>query len=171
LVSCLESTIAAKKLITPDGTVILKFDVVLVWRLVDHARNAKKSLPNYDQRKPKPGLWLVGDSGVYLMSNGSPAMDFNGHLIKKDGLEGVRRLTAAALGCDPSYNAFEDWWAIHNAIAGGNDFSFFIPIGEFEEVLPECKSQIVILSKDEQYLIQSDTEFQKNPAPQNLTRS
>ena len=62
LIACLESTIAAKKLITASGEVILKFDVATVWRLVDHARNAKHSIPSYGQKRARPALWLVGDS-------------------------------------------------------------------------------------------------------------
>jgi hypothetical protein len=162
LISCLESAVATKKLISADGTVILKFDVTTVWRLVDHARNAKKSIPAYAEKNPKPSLWLVGDSGGYLMSNGSPAIDDKGHLIKGRDTVGVRRLTAPALGVDPTYNAFEDWWSLHNAIAGGDDFSISIPIKRFEKVLPFCKSQIILLFGRDKYEIVSDLEFRQN---------
>lgn len=83
LISCLESTIASKRLISNEGKVILKFGTATIWRLVDHARNAPRSLPSYGRSVPKRALWLVGDSGVYLMSNGSPAMGENGKLITK----------------------------------------------------------------------------------------
>jgi hypothetical protein len=161
LIACLESAVAAKKLITSDGRVVLKFDVATVWRLLDHARNAKRAIPNFGERKPRPALWLVGDSGVYLMSNGDPPMSQTGHLIKKKDAVGVSRLTAPAFGCDPAYNAFEDWWPLHNAIDGGNDFSMTVPIEEFEDILPLCKSQVVFLIKGEQYQILSDGDFQK----------
>jgi hypothetical protein len=159
LISCLESTIATKKLLTRNGDVILKFDIATVWRLVDHARNSKNSLPWYGTNRPKRALWLVGDSGVYLMSNGSPPIDDKGNLITKKKTVGIRRLTAPAYGCDPEFNAFEDWWSVHNAIDGGNDFSIPISIKAVEKVLPSCKSQIVLLVNASKYSILSDVEF------------
>ncbi|MFB6415225.1 MULTISPECIES: abortive infection family protein [Bradyrhizobium] len=159
LVACLESTVAAKKLRAPDGSVVLKFDVATVWRLVDHARNAPTSLPWYGRKGPKRALWLVGDAGIYLMSNGSPAMDQNGALIKKKKNTGVQRLVAPALGCDPAHNAFEDWWPVHNAVDDGSDFSIPIAIKQFEVVLPLCRSQIVILLSPKKYTILSDAEY------------
>jgi hypothetical protein len=161
LVSCLESTLAAKKLLTSDGKVTLRFDLPTVWRLVDHSGNSPHSLPSYSRKTPKRVLWLVGDAGVYLMSNGSPAIDYRGRLITKDSKTGIRRLTSPALGCDPSYNSFEDWWAIHNAIDGGNDFSIPISIKQFKDVLPACKSHVVILINAEMYEVMSDIEFEK----------
>jgi Protein of unknown function (DUF3085) len=85
-------------------------------------------------------------------------MDINGNLIKKQKSVGIRRLTAPAVGCDPAYNAFEDWWAIHNAIDDGNDFSIPISIDQFEAILPSCKSQIVIRINAKKYEILSDVD-------------
>jgi hypothetical protein len=161
LVSCLERTVAAKKLKTSDGYVVLKFDIAIVWRLVDHARNSPKSLPSYGRSRPKRALWLVGDAGIYLMSNGSPALDEKGNLIKKEKSIGIRRLIAPAFGCDPSYNAFEDWWPIHNAVDDGSDFSIPIPIKAFDSILPACKTQVVILLSPKEYRIITDVEFMK----------
>lgn len=101
----------------------------------------------------------VGDAGIYLMSNGSPAMDQNGALIKKKKNTGVQRLVAPALGCDPAHNAFEDWWPVHNAVDDGSDFSIPIAIKQFEVVLPLCRSQIVILLSPKKYTILSDAEY------------
>ncbi len=81
VISSLESAVAAKKLVAPDGTVTLKFDVATVWRLVDHARTAKRQMAYYGKRLRKRTLCLVGDSGIYLISNGLPAMDAHGNLI------------------------------------------------------------------------------------------
>jgi hypothetical protein len=161
LISCLESSVAAKKLRTPDGYVVLKFDISTVWRLVDHARNAPTSLPWYGKSRPKRALWLVGDSGIYLMSNGSPAMDDKGNLIKKKKSVGTQRLVAPAFGCNPAYNSFEDWWPIHNAVDNGSDFSIAIAIKAFEQILPQCNSQIVILLSPADYSIVSDVDFLK----------
>jgi hypothetical protein len=160
LVSALESAVAAKKLIAADGTVTLKFDIATVWRLVDHARTSPRQMSYYGKRLRKRTLCLVGDSGVYLISNGLPAMDAEGNLIgrKRKG-QPIRRLVSMAVGCDPAYNAFEDWWAVHNAIDGGNDFSHPIPIKEFEEVLPRCKTHVVMRLKADSYQITSDTDL------------
>jgi hypothetical protein len=161
LASCLESAVAAEKLRTSDGYVVLKFDVATVWRLLDHARNSPESLPWYGRTRPKRVLWLVGDAGIYLMSNGSPAIDEKGNLIKKKKSVGIRRLVAPAFGCDPTYNAFEDWWPIHNAVDDGSDFSIPIPIKAFDSILPSCKTQIIILVSPANYRILSDSEFMK----------
>src|SRR5882672_7090735 len=98
------------------GGVRLKFDLATVQRLVDHARNAPRSLPYYGGTRADPALWLVGDHGVYLMSNGQPPLGADGQLITGDA-KGVRRLNALAVGCDPEVDAFESWWPVHNAIA------------------------------------------------------
>jgi hypothetical protein len=131
--------------------------------LVDHARTAKRQMTYYSKRLRKRTLCLVGDSGIYLISNGLPAMDARGNLVsraeakkKQDGQ--FRRLVAMAEGCDPAYNAFEDWWAVHNAIDGGNDFSHPIPIEQFESVLPRCKNQIIIRIRPDEYQITSDAD-------------
>jgi len=166
VISSLENAVAAKKRIASDGTVILKFDIATVWRLVDHGRTAKRQMTYYGKRLRKRTLCLVGDSGIYLISNGLPAMDARGNLVsraeaKKKKNEQFRLLVAMAEGCDPAYNAFEDWWAIHTAIDGGNDFSLPIPIEQFEEVLPRCKTHIVMRIKPDSYRIASDTEPEK----------
>ena len=167
LVASLESAVAAKKRIASDGTVILKFDIATVWRLVDHARTAKRQMTYYGKRLRKRTLCLVGDSGIYLVSNGLPAMDANGMLVSRAEAkkrtkrgEPFRLLVAMAEGCDPAYNAHEDWWAVHNAIDDGNDFSHPIPIEQFEGVLPHCKNQIVIRIRPDEYRLTSDTDFE-----------
>ncbi|UGA41212.1 abortive infection family protein [Bradyrhizobium quebecense] len=161
VISCLESAVAAKKLRTANGDVILKFEVATVWRLVDHARNAPISMPWYGRTRPKRALWLVGDAGIYLMSNGQPAMDQKGNLIKKKKSVGVQRLVAPALGCDPTCNSFEDWWPLHGAIDNGSDFSIAIAIKAFESILPACKSQIVIILNPKEYRLLSDVQLLK----------
>lgn len=52
------------------------------------------------------GLWLVGDEGVYLLSNGRLA-------------EGQKALVVYALECDPSTNA--DYWHYKRRHFGGDD--------------------------------------------------
>ncbi|KRA65181.1 DUF3085 domain-containing protein [Rhizobium sp. Root651] len=54
----------------------------------------------------QPGLWLVGDNGVYLMSNCKLP-------------EGIRPLVIYAEECDPNTN--EDWFHVKRATFGGDD--------------------------------------------------
>jgi hypothetical protein len=53
-----------------------------------------------------PGLWLVGDHGVYLMSNGKLP-------------DGARPLVVYAEQCDPTTS--DDWFHIKRATFGGDD--------------------------------------------------
>ncbi|MBZ9772331.1 DUF3085 domain-containing protein [Mesorhizobium sp. CO1-1-8] len=66
----------------------------------------------------KPGLWLVGDEGIYIMSNGKLA-------------EGARALIAYAEQCHPVGNP--DWWDYKRRHFGGDDGIEFI---EAERLLP-----------------------------------
>lgn len=54
----------------------------------------------------KPGVWLVGDEGVYVMSNGKLA-------------EGQRPLVVHAEECDPKTNP--DYWHYKRRHFGGDD--------------------------------------------------
>jgi len=54
----------------------------------------------------KPGLWLVGDEGVYIMSNGKLA-------------DGQRPLVVYAAECDPKTDA--DYWHYKQRHFGGDD--------------------------------------------------
>lgn len=54
-----------------------------------------------------PGLLLVHDQGVYLMSNGTPR--------EVDAI-------AYAEGCDPKIGEFDDWYGKSRELVGGDDF-------------------------------------------------
>lgn len=54
----------------------------------------------------KPGIWLVGDEGVYIMSNGQLA-------------DGQRSLVIYAEECDPKTNP--DYWHYKRQYFGGDD--------------------------------------------------
>jgi len=63
----------------------LRFDLKNVLTLIKHALNApdhKCAYVNGLNEVPKPGLWLVGDDGIYLMSNGLP-------MLKEHGMQAV----------------------------------------------------------------------------------
>jgi hypothetical protein len=145
LITSFESYIAANKRRDSEGRIVLRFDKATVWRLRDHAANASESLPDWTRKKPKPGLWLVGDSGVYLMSNGSPPISRWGDIFVHDPDVLAPRLTAPAEGCDARVDDIDDWWPIHNAIDGGNDFSMTLPLKAIDIALETAEKQIVLL--------------------------
>jgi hypothetical protein len=66
----------------------------------------------------KPGIWLVGDEGVYIMSNGKLA-------------EGERPLVIYSEQCHPAGNP--DWWDYKRRHFGGDDGIEFI---EAERLIP-----------------------------------
>lgn len=90
------------------------FPIVAVRRVIDRgiadaAANGGFRNPYYGARPgegEKPGLWLVGDEGVYIMSNGKLA-------------EGVRALVVYSEECHPAGNP--DWWDYKGRWFGGDD--------------------------------------------------
>ncbi|NTF91675.1 DUF3085 domain-containing protein [Agrobacterium rhizogenes] len=69
--------------------------------------------PYYGLRRGKdeqPGLWLVGDHGVYLMSNGKLP-------------DGGRPLVVYAEECDPRTD--DDWFGVKRRTFGGDDGVYF----------------------------------------------
>jgi hypothetical protein len=131
LIATLEAYIAATKRLDANGNAVLRFDKTTIWRLRDHAKNAPESKKAYswDEEKPVPALWLVGDSGLYLMSNGSPPILDTGEVLKGTYEPGkVKFLSAKAQGCDPSVDDVESWWPLQNAVDEGNDFVQPIPL-------------------------------------------
>jgi hypothetical protein len=136
--------------VTLEGEAILRFDKALVARLVDHARNSPESRANYGDRDAKPALWLVGDAGVYLMSNGSPAIAHDGQI-----------LTAPADGCDSECDPVANWRPIHNLFAEGSDFALTIALANVEAALSEAHRQIVLVGNEDSYTIYGDVEYER----------
>ena len=102
------------------------FPIVAVRKVVergieDAAANGGFRNPNYGIRPgegEKPGLWLVGDEGVYIMSNGKLA-------------EGTRALVIYAEQCHPKGDF--DWWDYKRRHFGADDGIEFI---EAERLIP-----------------------------------
>lgn len=132
----------------------LTFKVNEVRRLVEHSKAAKKHTPSYedlfnsayhrggkvvekngwpdrdniDIDKIPAGLLLVKDQGVYLLSNGSPAL-----LVDPSA---TRQVVAYAKEADPTSGAeFDDWWEAGQRIMGGDDCAETLPLTMFEPVL------------------------------------
>lgn len=85
----------------------------------------------------KPGLWLVGDQGVYVMSNGILAPD-------------ARPLVCYALECNPADPG--DWWHYKHKHFGGNDGIEFLDAAEILRLFdadPGATHLRVVLSESE----------------------
>ena len=88
---------------------ILGVRKVIARGIEDAAANGGFRNPYYGikpGKDEKPGLWLVGDQGVYLLSNGKLA-------------EGERALVIYADECHPVGNP--DWWHYKRRHFGGDD--------------------------------------------------
>ncbi|RWK66831.1 DUF3085 domain-containing protein [Mesorhizobium sp.] len=89
--------------------------------IADAAANGGFRNPYYGTRPgegEKPGIWLVGDKGVYILSNGKLA-------------EGARPLVVYSEQCHPVGNP--DWWHYKRRHFGGDDGIEFI---EAERLVP-----------------------------------
>jgi len=111
---------------------LLRFKKSEVQVLLDHAKSATSHRDPYsNDRNAPPALLLVGDDGVYLMSNGLPT-------LLADGTEGSASADSKAYivyaeECNPETMAFEDWWEVKNESFGGDDGVEFL---EAETVEP-----------------------------------
>lgn len=72
------------------------------------------------EAEARAGLWLVGDEGVYVMSNGKLA-------------EGQRPLVIYAGECDPKTNP--DYWHYKRQHFGGDDGVEFIDAIELDKLI------------------------------------
>jgi hypothetical protein len=155
----LDSHLAATRRLNSAGNAVLRFDKATVWRLVDHAQNAPDHLKSYRQRKPNPAIWLVADAGIYLMSNGKPALLHTGLLAATEKeVVGELRLVAHADGCGP-FDDIDDWMPLQEAMSGGDDFVESLSLKDVRAALETCDRQIVIVSSNSHYKIYSDLEF------------
>lgn len=139
---------------------ILHFDREHVKRLVEHVKSAKElrpifgqafdpkyrrdgrepsldeeiTLDDIDPAKLKPALLLVGDQGVYFMSN-----------AKLDLPKGQRHDVAYAVEANPNEVPFDDWWDAKNRSFGGDDGVEVIELETIEQWLARGKGEYVQL--------------------------
>jgi hypothetical protein len=160
LLSTLESFLTLIRRIGSDGRIILKFDKTIVWRLVDHARNSPINLKYYGE-ETGPAIWLVGDTGIYLMTNGHPRIAIDGLLIEPGKEIEKESLRAHADGCDPAIDELERWWDMHGVVDEGSDFCIPIPVQDFLSILPDAEHGVVIIVGSEDYVVYPDSEFKR----------
>jgi hypothetical protein len=89
----------------------LRFPIAAVLELAHHAKAATNHSSGYGEDPVGPALILVGDNGVYFMSNGLPGIP------KRDGGEGSHVVYADR--CDPSKDL--GWYDLKRATFGGDD--------------------------------------------------
>lgn len=116
-----------------------------VEKIMAHAKNAKNHNMGYgnDKKMRKPQLMLVGDQGIYLLSNGIPNMP------RADGKEGS--FVVYAKEASPDCMDFHAWWENKNRIFGGDDGVENIDLEHFETAL-------ATYPKGERYLILDMTQ-------------
>lgn len=88
-----------------------------------------------DPNKIPPGLILVGDHGVYLLSNAHVELP-----------QGGKHDVAYALEANPTKLAFDDWWDAKNRSFGGDDGSEFIEHELIEKWLASKRGKHVKLA-------------------------
>ena len=105
----------------------LHFDRAIVEQLLKHATEAPdRALTTEDPETKKPGLWLVGDHGVYLMSNGAPPLL---------GAFGGAAMIASAVEADAHKLPFDQWWKAKQESFGPDDGVEFIDAAELATAL------------------------------------
>lgn len=120
------------------------FDGIAVLELLAHAKAAPRTVSPYGLTKdPGPGVMLVKDDGVYLMSNGEPGLrgtETTNKVVYAQGYEALP-VTASMEERMTRYDKIRD-------AAGGDDFAEFIPEKSFT-ALEAGGSLQVELSADE----------------------
>lgn len=111
----------------------LKFDAAILKELIDHAKASTEWSMGYSSNTPPaPALFLVGDEGVYLMSNGKPGLPKDEEAAAKqaDGEEFFSCKVAYAKGFDPEKD--DDYYENKRRIFGGDDGAETLMVTDFE---------------------------------------
>lgn len=113
---------------------IYKFKASDIRPLWQHAKQSPKHITPYEpDREAQPGLILVKDQGVYLMSNGEPG-------LLKTGTKSSH-VVVYAEGHNPDVDDFDDWYV------GGDDFAVGLDWPTFwEAVTRDDKKKFVLIT-------------------------
>lgn len=112
-----------------------------VIRHANHARQSSHHAPSYGGGVATAGLFLVGDEGVYIMSNG-----------KDEG----RPPVSYARECNPLTMDFDDWWSVKRASFGADDGADPLDIdgipkeevdGQLEIEITEAELRITVVTE------------------------
>ena len=121
----------------------LTFERSRVERLLTHTRAATAWRPLYEQPETaKPGLWLVGDQGIYLMDNTTRPLLQDGTIAEANARPGsMRCYVAYPRECNPDRQAFDEWWYAKRQAFGGDDGSDFIDAVTIDRWLLACSGK------------------------------
>lgn len=127
---------------------VLTFDREAILGIIEHTKQAIDRSPTYGQEEPvPPGAWLVGDQGVYIMSNGR----------NEKGQHGWRaHPTAYANECHP--RNCPHWYEVKQRTWGGNDGTVFLEAELLQELCNESLATIGVAFNGD------DIEFIPDPA-------
>ena len=128
---------------------ILEFAAQDVQRLITHANEASGHNMGWIDIDPKPALILVGDRGVYLMSNGRPCQRVE---FGKD-----KAFVVHAKGHSPDIDA--TWWEAKRASFGGDDGADTL------DMIPAIEAQIDAGAYTIRLLIDKDAIKLCDPGP------
>jgi len=107
----------------------ITFDKQIVQRLIEHSEGSASHKTLYGVKTTNaPGLWIVGDEGVYLMSNGDPG-------LKDEKSVTGGHVVCYADQCNPKKMAFEDWYEAKERIFGGDDGVEFVSARDIRAAL------------------------------------
>jgi hypothetical protein len=112
---------------------IASFPIAQVREILEHSKASKKHKAPYGMGKGEPGLWLVGDQGIYLMSNGDP-----GFLRPGGGA-----VIVYAEESNPDKMEFDEWYGNKREIFGGDDGVEFLPLAMIERALSKPKAKFI----------------------------
>ena len=117
----------------PEANVVLEVDRDKLAEMVAAAESATEHRLLYgDPGTEKPGLWLVADHGVYLMSN---------QVLP----EGQLPTVLYAKGADPNIYDFDDWWALRDDVFDGDDGVEFFDLATFKKLLATADARFTII--------------------------
>lgn len=119
----------------------LTFAAPAVLELLRHAIAAPKHSSPYSQEDPGPGLFLVKDEGIYLMSNGKPGLLGENEHNKVVYADGYEPLTETRRDGTDTWG--ERYEKIRDAV-GGDDFGEFLSADSFKRLQPQDKLTIRI---------------------------
>lgn len=132
-----------------DRPRILKFAIDdVLKRIVEHSKaNPICRVPYEDRIIQKPGLYLVKDRGVYLMSASIERLTAD---------QGTGSLVAYAKGLNPDVDGFDDCWTASNDICGGDDFAELLPLDTFAGAVDRGYTTVSIELTDDSIIIQAN---------------
>jgi len=113
----------------------IKFDLGGIEKILAHTESHEESFSHYGKKRGK-GFWLVGDQGVYLMSNSTVVLPSADTIDSPP--EQRHSFVAYGQGLSPDD---ENWWELKRATFGGDDGVEFIGLRTMKGAIALAKSK------------------------------